>query len=268
MITADFHMHTDFSGDSETAPQDMVLGAIAKGLKTICFTDHYDKDIYYDGAEEVLDIPRYFETMRTLRDYYKSKIDVRIGIEIGLQPHLGGFYNQLCRSWPFDFVIGSVHAIQRQDLYDNKAFFTKHGDEEGYRIIFLEMLEDIRATDGLDVLGHIDYMVRYGSHKAREYSYRKFAGEIDEILRYLIENGKGIELNMSGFKYGLGFCHPHPDILKRYRELGGEIITIGADGHRPDHIAYDYYRVTEILEACGFTYYTEFKERKPIFKSL
>ena len=118
------------------------------------------------------------------------------------------------------------------------------------------------------MLGHIDYIVRYGKTKAATYSYKEHADIIDEILKYLIEHGKGIELNMAGFKYGLGFGHPHPDIIKRYKELGGEIITIGADGHKPEHIAYDFYRVSGILKACGFEKYTEFIERKPIFRQL
>ena len=88
------------------------------------------------------------------------------------------------------------------------------------------------------------------------------------ILKYLIEHGKGIELNTSGLKYGLPFAHPHSDILKRYRELGGEIITVGADGHKPEHIAYDFDKVSGILKDCGFKYYTEFSERKPHFKQL
>lgn len=70
---------------------------------------------------------------------------------------------------------------------------------------------------------------------------------------------------MSGLKYGLPFAHPHADVLKRYRELGGEIITVGADGHRPEHIAYDFHKAQGILEECGFKYYAEFKERRPIF---
>ena len=73
---------------------------------------------------------------------------------------------------------------------------------------------------------------------------------------------------MAGLKYGLPFAHPHPDILRRYRELGGEIITVGADGHRPEHIAYDFEKADSILKSCGFRYYTEFKERKPVFKLL
>lgn len=73
---------------------------------------------------------------------------------------------------------------------------------------------------------------------------------------------------MSGIKYGLPFAHPHTDVLKRYRELGGELITVGADGHRPEHIAYDFHKVKDILEGCGFTYYAEFEERKPHFYKI
>ena len=268
MLTADFHVHSNFSGDSRSDPEDMIRGAVAKGLKTICFTDHHDKDVFYDYGEEVFDTGRYFEVMTALREKYRSLIDIRIGVEIGLQPHLGAHHAEFCRSMPFDFIIGSLHSIQGQDLCDNKEFFAEHGDVKAYRAVLAEMLEDIITTTDFDVMGHIDYMVRYGTYKARDYTYMAFADEIDELLKYLIEQGRGIEMNMSGFKYGLGFCHPHPDIIKRYRELGGEIITVGADAHQPEHIAYDYYRVENILKACGFAYYTEFKERKPIFKSL
>lgn len=73
---------------------------------------------------------------------------------------------------------------------------------------------------------------------------------------------------MAGYKYGLGFGHPHPDILKRYRELGGEVVTVGSDGHRPEHLAYAFGLVSEILHSCGFQYYTEFKGRKPVFQQL
>lgn len=91
---------------------------------------------------------------------------------------------------------------------------------------------------------------------------------IDEILKILIQRGKGLEVNSAGLKYGLPYPHPHPDVLKRYKELGGEIITIGADAHKPEHVAYDFAQTAEILKSCGFKFYTEFCERKPVFKQL
>ena len=131
-----------------------------------------------------------------------------------------------------------------------------------------ETLTDISCCPDFDALGHLDYSVRYGTHREEEYSYQAFSDQIDEILRFLIEHGKGLELNTAGLKYGLPFAHPHPDILKRYRELGGEIVTIGSDAHREEHIAYGFDKVSGILEDCGFRYYAEFKNREPVFRRI
>ncbi|MEF9916249.1 MAG: histidinol-phosphatase HisJ family protein [Lachnospiraceae bacterium] len=266
-MKSDFHMHTDFSGDADVSPELMIQGAIDKGLEIICFTDHVDKDFPCSDINFDLDVDLYIQTMEALRAKYRDKIDIRIGVELGLQPHLGPYYEAYVPQYPFDFVIGSVHVVHGQDPYLGKLF-EQGTDEEIYRDTFLEMVEDIKAISTFDVLGHMDYIVRYGKEKAAHYSYEKYASYIDEVLRTVIAYGKGIELNTSGFKYGLGFCHPHPQIIKRYKELGGEIITIGADGHKPEHIAYNFHKVKEILSDCGFKYYTEFKERKPIFKQL
>ena len=116
--------------------------------------------------------------------------------------------------------------------------------------------------------GHLDYVVRYGPNKNKYYSYEKYADIIDEIIRQLVQHGKGIEINTAGFKYGLNHPNPTEEILHRYKELGGEIITIGADGHKPEHIAFDFDKVPDILKNAGFKYYTVFKERKPEFISL
>lgn len=266
-MRADVHMHTSFSHDSKSAPEEMIQKSIEKGLEVICFTDHYDKDYLGWGEESVFDVEKYFKVLEPLREKYRDRLDIRIGVELGMQPHLGGFFTELTKQHPFDFVIGSLHVIDGQDPALGTLFNGK-SDEEVYRRAFVEMLEDIRSTPDFDVLGHIDYVVRYGNGKAEGYSYQKYADEIDEILKAVIERGKGIELNMAGLKYGLPFAHPHPDILKRYRELGGEIITVGADGHCPEHIAYDFHKADDILKSCGFRYYTEFKERKPVFKVL
>ena len=129
-------------------------------------------------------------------------------------------------------------------------------------------MENLDQVKDFDVLGHLDYVVRYGRNQALEYSYQAFSDEIDEILKKLINMGKGIEMNMGGFKYGLGFCNPHPDVIRRYRELGGEIITVGADAHKPEHVAFDFEKAGDILRNCGFRYYAEYRNRKPIFRQV
>lgn len=277
MIQADMHMHTWFSMDSEACPRDMADEAVRKGLKTICFTDHFDKDDLEWGEEGIFDVDAYFVEMQKLQEEYAGKLNIRIGIELGLRTYLKDYYEELTKKYPFDFVIGSVHNVPyKKDaegniLYTDPAaekLFTDRTDKEAYRLMMETTLENVRTSDCFQTLGHLDYVVRYGKSREKEYSYTDYADIIDEILKLLIEKEKGLEVNSAGLKYGLPFAHPHPDVLKRYRELGGEIITIGADAHKPEHIAYDFGKVEELLKACGFKYYTEFSKQKPVFKQL
>lgn len=109
-MISDCHMHTHFSVDSDVEPEKMVLGAIEKGLKAICFTDHEDKDFFEDGKEMVIDMERYIPTVLELRERYHNQIEIRLGVEIGVQPHLGAFFQNFTESSPFDYVIGSAHT--------------------------------------------------------------------------------------------------------------------------------------------------------------
>ena len=184
-----------------------------------------------------------------------------------MKPYLGEFYREFTEKYPLDFVIGSVHSVQDHDAA-TKRIYKGRTDREAYRIYFEEMLEDVQKIQSYDVLGHMDYMVRYSSQGVGSYCCDEYMDVIDEILKQVISDGKGIELNTSGLKYGVGFAHPHGMILKRYHELGGEIITVGSDGHIPEHIAYDFHLADGILKENGFRYYTVFRERKPEFIRL
>lgn len=262
-------MHTAFSDDSDTDVRVMLDSAVEKGLKTVCITDHWDADYpkKYGGTGSCFDGEIYIRELEKIRGEYGSRLDVRIGIEIGLQPHLGAFYKEMADQYPFDFVIGSVHLVGGIDPYYSE-WWEEYEDTQMYQKAFDETLCSLEQVEDFDVLGHIDYIVRYGKRQAESYSYERFQESLDNILKKIIASGKGIELNTAGWKYGLGFCHPHPDVLQRYRELGGEIITIGSDAHKPEHIAYDFKRSEEVLKLCGFTYYTQFRNRKPEFLKI
>ncbi len=264
-MRADQHIHSNFSKDAESTPEEMAQGAVEKGLSLISFTDHYDKDDLDWGDEFIFDTGDYFTRMNEVKEAYRDQIKIRIGIELGLQPYLSDFYHTLVLEHPFDLVIGSVHSVAREEIATGHIFEGR-ADEEAYHQILQEMIEDVKVSAAdFDVLGHLDYMTRYGKSKEPVYTYDRFADEIDTILRLLVDNGKGLEVNTSGLKYGLPYMHPHMDVLKRYRELGGEIVTVGSDAHAPDEIAYDFDRIFDVLEACGFQYYAEFTKRVPNF---
>ena len=267
MIIGDYHNHTSISADCDASAESMIEKAIDLGLTYLCMTDHMDPDMNFPGMDFTFDLAAYFKKHQELKEKYGDRITLLTGIELGLQPHIGQTLRDTMAFGDFDFAIGSAHLCDKVDPYFPEYWEGKT-EYEGTHRYFEYILECIHVFDDFDVFGHVDYVVRYGPTKANNYSYRLYKEILDEILKVLVSKNIGLELNTAGLKYGLGFAHPHTDILKRYKELGGEILTIGSDGHKPEHLAYDFHKVPEILGECGFKYYTIFKNRKPEFIKL
>lgn len=266
-MKADFHLHSSFSTDSKTPMEEMVKRGIGLGLKTMCFTEHMDFDFPMNELDFQLDTKSYQTELFGLKEKYCSQIELLFGVELGLQTHLSERLKEYTAAYPFDFVIGSSHVVDGMDPYFPE-FFHGRKEEEAYRAYFQSIIDNVKAYSGMDIYGHIDYIVRYGPTKNKNYSYEQYRDILDQILEILIDKGVGIELNTAGFKYQLGQPHPHPKLIKRYRELGGEIITIGSDAHSAEHIAYKFQRAKEILENFGFHYYAEYRNRRPEFVKL
>lgn len=270
-ITADCHLHSHHSGDSEASMEEMILRGIDMGLTTMCFTEHNDFD-YPDAPDEpgsifILNTDSYLYELIGLKEKYADKIRILFGVELGLQPQLMRQNSVYAKSHEFDFIIASSHICNGNDPYF-PPFFEGRSDEEAYREYFESELENIKKFSNFDVYGHLDYVVRYGANMDRDYSYEKYKDIYDKILTLLIDKGKGIELNTGGIKYGMQDFHPCMGVLKRYRELGGEIITIGSDAHNPKHVGDHFDRACEVLKECGFSYYTVFEKRNAEYKKL
>lgn len=270
-IKADFHMHSSFSGDSRTSMEEMIQKAISLGLTHICFTEHHDMDfIYSDGQTPgmfEINTDSYLYDLLKLKAKYQNQITIFFGIELGLQPHLRKETAIYTKSHDFDFIIGSSHLCNRKDPF-YPAFFEGRSEDEAHHEYFESILENIKKLPFFDVYGHLDYVVRYGPTKNDSYTYQKHADVFDKILTALIENERGIELNTGGFHYGLGQPNPCIDIIKRYRELGGEIITVGSDAHDAASIGYEFNKAGDILTECGFRYYTIFEGHVPEYFKL
>lgn len=265
-IKHDFHLHSDFSGDCETPAKRMIERAISLGLDGICFTEHHDLDVPSD-IEFFVDFDRYFAEMQQLRENYKNQIQIQIGVEFGIQKHLAPVLQELIQKYPFDFVIASQHFVNNEDPY-YPAFFEGRSERESYELFFREQLETLTHFKDFNTLGHMDYVVRYGPNQNKYYHYETYADYIDPILKYLIENGKCLEVNTGGYKYKLGETNPSSEVLKRYRELGGELITLGSDAHVPEYLCYEFDRAQDMLLSLGFKYYTVFEQRTPFFIPL
>ncbi len=270
-IKADCHLHSCHSGDSDASMEEMVLEGIRLGLDTMCFTEHHDIGLpdSPDGPGDLflLETDPYLYDLARLKEKYSGKIRLLFGVELGLQ---GEFFRPIsvyAKSYEFDFIIGSSHVCHGKDPY-YPDFYEGRGEEDAYREYFESELENIRKFTCYDVYGHLDYVTRYGPNRDREYSYEKYRDIIDEILLCLIRKEKGLEINTGGLSQGMRDLHPCQDILKRYRELGGELVTIGSDAHSPEAVASGFDRAAQALLSCGFRYYAVFEKRSPEFLKL
>ncbi len=266
---SDSHLHTSFSGDSDTPPEQQIERAVSLGMEHLTITDHHDMDFPPSFCSFELDLDHYIPEMQRLRETCRGRIDLGIGIELGLQPQLTRELPSCTSSWPFDFVIGSQHLVRRIDPYEMDQAIEALGTWDNVCRTYLEEeLANLKQFDCWDIAGHLDYVVRYGRDRAGEYTWEKYGDVLDEILRTVIEKGKGIEYNTAGFKAGLGWGHPMPDAWKRYRELGGEILTIGSDAHVPQYVGDHFQEAGDFLKSVGFRYYCIYRNRKPVFLPL
>lgn len=259
----DYHMHSNFSADSETPMEEMIQSSINKGLTEICFTEHIDYEYPDPTISFDLDIPAYTQELNRMREKYKDIITIKKGVELGVQPYLLERYETLMKAEDFDFVICSIHTADKKDLHSGD-FFANRTPEDAYQLYYEELLYCVKNFKQYNILGHIDLVKRYKALDSKE----NFHDILSEIFKVIIPDGKGIELNASGYAYGLGGPMPSKDILELYKECGGEIVTIGSDAHVPHHVGYNFTEIIELIKSTGFKYITTFDQMKPSFHPI
>ena len=258
MKSIDYHIHTKFSGDSDASPVDYIKQAIKMQLEEICFTDHRDFDYPIDSFD--LDIETYYQTIMALKKEYQDKIKIKWGIEIGLDLNYFQEINDLINQYPFDFVIGSIHVIDHTEFYYGD-FFKGLTKKKANRRFFEETLKCVKTFDCFNVLGHLDYIMRYGPYDNKKVEHTKYQDIIDEIFKTLIDKDKGIEVNTSGYAVNGNCGFPNYNQVKRYFDLGGRIITIGTDSHTVDRIGQHVEDVKDNLKKIGFKEISTFTNR-------
>jgi len=264
---SDYHLHSHHSADSEESCEAIIKRCVELGMQSCCFTDHNDFNWPLPEFNFDLNIDEYFKELLSLQEEYKNKIQVNIGVECGIAPENSKVNESFISSHPFDFVIGSCHIVNGKDPY-YPDFFEGKSDKVAFLEYFEALVKGFKEFKNFDVLGHLDYIVRYSPNKEKNYSATDYMDYIDYLLKESIALGKGIEINTNGLKSGLPFANPCLEILKRYKELGGEIITIGSDAHSIANIGYQFEKASAFLAAAGFKYYCQYKNRKPEFTNL
>ncbi len=276
---ADYHVHTYYSDDSIYPMEDVVKDAIGMGMDELVFTDHVDYGVKPDWNEEGVftrvsgsgvegevpitnvNYPAFEKEFFELKEKYKDQITLRMGMEFGIQEHTIPKYEELFSKYPFDFIILSIHEVEDKEFW-TQDFQRGRSQQEYNERYYDEMLRVVKQYKNYSVLGHLDLITRYD--EAGIYPFEKVKPIITEILKIVIADGKGIEVNTSSHRYGLSDLTPSRDILKLYLELGGEIITIGSDSHKPEHLGAYIEDTKKELKDMGYKKYHIFEQMKPI----
>ena len=259
----DYHMHSTVSFDARSSGLEMALAAKAAGLKEICFTDHLD----YDPLGKVPNIA--FDTAVYNAEYDNLEVPglkIRCGAEFGMTVDNRALFKEDLKRRHFDFILGSIHFVDQVDVYF-EDYWRGKTVFQAERRYFEAMLDCVRLHEDFDVLAHLTYIAKSLSHPApRPVPFAEHREIIDEILRVLAAKGKGLELNTSGMDRCGGFL-PTEDYFRRFKELGGEIITIGSDAHATNRVGQYSFEVCEIFKDI-FGYVCTFENRKPVFHKL
>jgi len=267
----DYHVHSDISFDGECPIAACAEAARDMGIAEICITDHLDIGYPLENGCPRIDRERYGIELKKAREAF-PRVVIKKGVETGLMAgHLGEIADDV-RTGGYDFVIASQHYIVDGDPYDGD-YFTGRTPQQA-QSLYLEVLRDnITAFDDYDVIGHIGYVDKYLHNyghlekKPRPFEFGDYPELIDEILLSAINKGKGIEVNTSNYRVH-GYPTPHPSILKRYAELGGEVLTIGSDSHQKRYVGFRVREAAELARSCGLEYVCTFTGRRPEFHRL
>lgn len=274
---ADYHVHSEYSDDSTYPLEQVIRDAIGMGMDEICITDHVDYGIKkdWDAGEEIayrgsqplanVDYPRYMAALRDMQSRYGDRIRIRVGLEFGIQTHTIPQFRALLTRYPLDFVILSIHQVENQEFW-TQEFQRGRTQQEYNERYYEELLDVVQQYQGYSVLGHLDLITRYD--KQGVYPFERVRPLVEAILRRVIADGKGIEVNTSSHRYGLTDTTPSVAILQLYRELGGTILTIGSDSHAPAHLGTHIEEARALLRDLGFRQFCTFEQMQPVFYPL
>ena len=271
----DTHNHCQFSFDGKrTTVERSTAAALEKGLGGIAFTDHYDVFVSAapEGEEPIptqnFDIEGQQKEIDRVQEKYGDAIKVLKGIEIGMNINCRDIVSDIMSRYSFDQVIASIHYLEDSDPYYGSYFIGKDW-KQAYGTYLETIYTEMVALKDFDTIGHYDYVARYAPYPQDSIRYRDFSDIFDSLFRYLIENGKGLEINTKSCSGTRGRkTILDTDMLLRYREMGGEIISLGSDSHDPEKVADGFEGYIMLLKSLGFRWSSHYEKRQLVQLAL
>jgi histidinol-phosphatase (PHP family) len=262
----DLHVHSTCSEDGTSSVADFAQRAAAMDLVEVGFCEHADFDPR-DRGYGFLDLERYDGEMAAARAEVPS-IRLRQGVEITYQAVREGELSDWLAGHAWDMVVSSVHLVDYVDdwamisePHSSEGYFASHSEREAFIPYFEELLRAARSGLG-DVLGHFDLVKRFGTAVYGRFDPAAYEDEVRSVLRAAIEAGMGIEVNASGMRQRPGEPYPGLEVLRWYRELGGEVLTAGSDAHHVDDLGAGVGRALDLAREAGFRAITTFEAGK------
>lgn len=263
----DMHTHTDNSPDGDDALIYMCECAQSKGLRAIAFTDHCEVDNFINDKNASKVVTQSFFEIIKARRIYTGRLIICAGIELGQPTYDVKTAEQIVSRYNYDIVLGSIH-----NLRDKEDFYFMDFEKEDVDSLLREYLTELLTLSkwsGVDSLAHLTYPLRYIVGKyGIKLDFSKYSDYTDEIFKSLIYNGKALEINTSGLRQKYGETMPDKSLVKRYRELGGELITIGSDAHMGRDIGSGIEQTMKMCVDCGLKRVALYQNREPIMISI
>lgn len=261
-IPHDYHMHSTASCDCRATMAEMCQSALRRGIPEIAFTEHFDpkpEDIcagFYDPAA-------YFDALFAARQTFGPQgLTIRAGVEVGEMHRYRDVVQPVLEAWPYDIVLGSLHWSGENSVFD-EDYFRRTPPETAIPAYFGELAEMVRGG-GFDVLAHADVFKRIAYRVYGRLNIADWEDGVRSVWAACISGGVGIEINTAGLRVEVGETHPALEALRWYRAMGGELLTIGSDSHRPAHVGHGLAEALDLAREAGFSRVCRYENRRVV----
>lgn len=253
-MLADLHTHTLFSfdGKPDATPKNLAERALQQGLTHLAITDHCDIACELAGLYQPLDKEAAFSALSALKEEYRGRLEILVGIELGQAHHCPDEARALLERYPYDIVLGSLHNLENErDFYFFD--FSAIDDAAAHAYFDRVLTESMQLCDfeGIRVITHLTYMDRYMRRAGKELDTTPHLSRLQALFDKIVQKGLVLELNTSTL--GDGFGMPTEELLSLYRACGGRRVCLGSDAHTPTCIAQHFKEGLALLRRVGFT---------------
>lgn len=258
----DYHIHTKLCGHASGEMEEYVEYAISSGLKEMGFSDHMPMATHQGSglAMQMDQLPGYVDKVLELDEKYKE-INIKLGIEVDYFPGLEDISKEIIERYSFDYVIGSVHFIEKWG-FDNINQIDQW-DKKNINKVYRDYYSLLRksAISGLyDIIGHSDLVKKFGQRPDEDMSE-----EIEHTAQIFKENNLVIEINTSGLRRPVKEMYPSEDVLMIYSKFDIPLV-IGSDAHKPQDVGMDFNKALQLAGNAGYFEETLFDKRQQISK--